>query len=91
MKMAECSKKVENIRSFSFLQQCFQQTCTADTSKPGLVWDKVKPFLFEKYGFIHLFKFSNYDETFERKDAIDNHLQHILLLIYASACKQDKS
>ena len=27
---------------FLLFPQCFQQTCTADTLKPGLVWERVK-------------------------------------------------
>ena len=45
------SEKVENIagkgeiaryEQFLFFPQCFQKTCTADTKKPGLVWERVK-------------------------------------------------
>ena len=28
-------------KQFLFFPQCFQKICTADTSKPGLVWDRV--------------------------------------------------
>ena len=52
MKMAESSPKgVENTvrkgeiarnEQFLLFPQCFLKTCTADTLKPGLVWERVK-------------------------------------------------
>ena len=45
------SKQVENTvgkggiaryEQFLLFPQCFQKTCTADTLKPGLVWERVK-------------------------------------------------
>ena len=45
------STRVENIvgkgeiacyEQFLLFPQCFQKTCTADTWKPGLVWERVK-------------------------------------------------
>ena len=45
------SKRVENTvgkgeiaryEQFHLFPQCFQKTCTADTHKPGLVWERVK-------------------------------------------------
>ena len=51
MKMAKFSKRVENTvgkveiarhEQFLLFPQCFQKTCTADTLKPGLVWERVK-------------------------------------------------
>ena len=51
MKMVECSPRVENTlgkgeiaryEQFLPLPQCFQKTCTADTLKQGLVWERVK-------------------------------------------------
>ena len=60
VKMAESSengrklsKQVENTvgkgeiacyKQFLLFPQCFQKTCTADTEKPGLVWERVKDF-----------------------------------------------
>ena len=51
MKMAESfSKRVENTvvkgeigryEQFLLFPQCFQKTSTADTWKPGLVWERV--------------------------------------------------
>ena len=37
-------EKGENARyeQFLLLPQCFQKTCTTDTEKPGLVWERVK-------------------------------------------------
>ena len=29
-------------RQFLLFPQCFQKTCTADTLKPGLVWERVQ-------------------------------------------------
>ena len=39
--------KGEIARSEQFLlfTQCFQKTCTADTLKPGIVWERVMPHL----------------------------------------------
>ena len=46
------SKRVENTvgkgeiaryEQFLLFPQCFQRTFTADTSKPGLVWERVNP------------------------------------------------
>ena len=52
MKMAEnFFKRVENAvgrgeiaryEQFLLFLRCFQKTCTADTLKPGLVWERVK-------------------------------------------------
>ena len=45
------SKRVENTvekreiaryKQFLLFPQCFQKTCTEDTKKPGLVWERVK-------------------------------------------------
>ena len=47
MKMAEFFKWMENIvgkgeiEQFLLFLQCFQKTCTADTLKEGLVWERV--------------------------------------------------
>ena len=47
------SKQVENTlgkgeiahyKQFLLFPQCFQKTCTADTYKPGLVWEMVNSF-----------------------------------------------
>ena len=35
---------------FLLFLRCFQKTCTADTQKPGLVWERVNPF-FRRYSF----------------------------------------
>ena len=46
------SKQVENTvgkgeiardEQFLLFPLCFQKTCTTDTQKPGLVWERVKP------------------------------------------------
>ena len=52
MKMAEMGRKrVENTEGkgeiarneqFLLFPQCFQKTCTTDTWKPGLVWERVE-------------------------------------------------
>ena len=52
MKMAEGSPnwhkntvgrgEIARYEQFLLFPQCFQKTCTADTYKPGLVWEKVK-------------------------------------------------
>ena len=51
MKTEEFFKAVENTvgkgevahyKQFLLFQHCFQKTCTADTLKPGLVWERVK-------------------------------------------------
>ena len=54
MKMAQSSTKgLETLREkekllvneqFLLFPQCFQKTYTADTLKPGLVWERVKGF-----------------------------------------------
>ena len=45
------SKRIENTvgkgeiaryEQFLLFQQCFQKTCAADTSKPGLLWERVR-------------------------------------------------
>ena len=50
VKMAECSKQIENnvgkgeiahYEQFLLFPHCFQKTCTADILKPGLVWERV--------------------------------------------------
>ena len=55
MKMMYFSKQVENTdgkgktapyEQFLLLLQCSQKTCTSDTLKPGLIWERVKA---EKY------------------------------------------
>ena len=53
--MAEkVSKQIENtvgkgdiarLEQFLVFPQCFQTTCTADTQKPGLVWERIKDHL----------------------------------------------
>ena len=49
--MAESFKQVENTvgvgeiahyEQFLLFPQCFQKTCTADTLKPGLVWERAR-------------------------------------------------
>ena len=35
-------REITCYKQFLFFQQCFQKTCTADTLKPGLVWERVK-------------------------------------------------
>ena len=49
MNMAEISPKgwktvwkKEKLEQFLLFPQCFQKTCTADTLKPGLIWESVK-------------------------------------------------
>ena len=34
--------EIARYEQFLLFPQCFQKTCTADTSKPGLVWERVK-------------------------------------------------
>ena len=34
--------KIARYEQFLLFLQCFQKTCTADTLKPGLVWERVK-------------------------------------------------
>ena len=44
MKMPEFFKGIENntcYEQFLLFPQCFQKICTADTLKPGLVWERV--------------------------------------------------
>ena len=58
--MAESpSKWVENAvgkgeiacnEQFLLFPQCFQKTCTADTLKPGLVWERIKDCEEEGFG-----------------------------------------
>ena len=52
------SKQVENTvgkgeiarhEQFLLFPQCFQKTCTADTEKPGFVWERVEVQLFWPY------------------------------------------
>ena len=53
--MAESSpKRVENTlgkgeiaryEQFLLFPQCFQKTCTANPYKPGLVWERVNPYI----------------------------------------------
>ena len=38
-------KGEKNYEQFLLFPQCFQKTCTADTQKPGLVWERVKKYL----------------------------------------------
>ena len=33
--------EIARYEQFLLFPQCFQKTCTADTQKPGLVWDRV--------------------------------------------------
>ena len=33
--------EIAHYEQFLLFSQCFQKTCTADTLKPGLVWDRV--------------------------------------------------
>ena len=42
-------EKLLVMSNFSFSPQCFQKTCTADTSKPGLVWERFKSVHLENY------------------------------------------
>ena len=37
--------EIANNEQFLLFPQCFQKTCTADTYKPGLVWERVKGIL----------------------------------------------
>ena len=39
--------EIAHYEQFLHFPQCFQKTCTADTRKPGLVWERVKHL--EKY------------------------------------------
>ena len=58
------SKRVENTvgkgeiaryEQFLLFPQCFQKTCTAETLKPGLVWERVKePVSFISYRLHHV-------------------------------------
>ena len=34
--------EIARYEQFILFLQCFQRTCTADTYKPGLVWERVK-------------------------------------------------
>ena len=34
--------EIAHYEQFLLFPQCFQKTCTADTLKPGLVWERVK-------------------------------------------------
>ena len=54
----EFSKRVENTagkgeiasyEQFLLFPQCFQKTCSADTSKPGLVWERVNKNYFQMF------------------------------------------
>ena len=36
--------EIARYEQFLLCQQCFQKTCSADTCKQGLVWERVKPF-----------------------------------------------
>ena len=33
--------EIARFEQFLLFPQCFQKTCTADTSKPGLVWERI--------------------------------------------------
>ena len=35
-------EEMARYEQFLLFPQCFQKTCTADMSKPGLVWERVK-------------------------------------------------
>ena len=35
-------EKIARYEQFLLFPQCFQKICTADTEKPGLVWERVK-------------------------------------------------
>ena len=35
-------REIARYEEFILFPQCFQRTCTADTYKPGLVWERVK-------------------------------------------------
>ena len=37
--------EIAHCKQFLLFPLCFQKTLTADTLKPGLVWEKVKQFL----------------------------------------------
>ena len=38
-----CGKRKNcSLRAISLFPQYFQKTCTADTQKPGLVWERIK-------------------------------------------------
>ena len=59
MKMAEFSKSVENtvgkgrncpLRGISLFPEVFSTTCTVDTNKQGLVWEKVKSLANKNFG-----------------------------------------
>ena len=59
MKMEESSlNRVENTvgkgeialcEQFLLFPQCFRKTCPADALKPGLVWERVKSILIDKF------------------------------------------
>ena len=34
--------EIAHYEQFLLFQQCFQKTCTTDTYKPGLIWERVK-------------------------------------------------
>ena len=34
-------EEIARYEQFLLFQQCFQKTCSADTQKPGLVWERV--------------------------------------------------
>ena len=36
--------EIARYKQFFLFPQCFQKTCTADTQKPGHVWERVKFF-----------------------------------------------
>ena len=35
--------EIARYEQFLLFPQCFQRACTADTQKPGLVWERVNP------------------------------------------------
>ena len=37
-------EKIVWYKQFLLLPQCFQKTCSAETKKPGLVWERVNDF-----------------------------------------------
>ena len=42
--------EIAQYERFLIFPQCFQKTCTADTLKPGLVWERVRrPLLLQPF------------------------------------------
>ena len=55
--------EIARYEQFLLFPQCFQKTCTAETWKPGLVWERVKsdplcPLGLDNHNMVDLFLFS---------------------------------